>query len=75
MGPNFNIFDPSQWANVTGFIVVAVMAVLSLVVVGFKIAASGKWYDWLGEAHGRGSVEDEWEDDGTPPNRTRRYRA
>jgi len=62
MDSGFNLFDPSQWANVTGFVVVTVMGVLTLVGVLGKLAAGSRWADWLDEAHGRGSVDDTWEE-------------
>ncbi len=57
----FNVFDPSQWADSTGFFVVAAMGVLTLVGALAKLAASGKWADWLDETRGRGSISDPWE--------------
>lgn len=58
----FDIFDPSQWADVTGLVVVLVMACLTLLGAAVKVAAGGRWVDWLDEARGRGSVDDPWED-------------
>lgn len=57
----FNLFDPSQWADVSGYAVVMAFAVVTVVGVVAKIAAGGRWGDWLDEAHGRGSVDDPWE--------------
>ena len=61
MGSNFNIFDPSQWANVTGFGVMVAGAVITLVGVAAKFVGSALWGDWLDETHGRGSIDDLWE--------------
>lgn len=61
MPSNFNVFDPSQWANVSGFFVIVVVAVVTLVGVGLKLTTS-RWSDWLDETHGRGSVDDPWEE-------------
>lgn len=61
----FNVFDPSQWADVTGFVVVAVVAVLTLVGVFAKLATGARWEDWLDELHGQGSIDDAWEEDVT----------
>jgi hypothetical protein len=60
---DFNVFDPSQWADATGFAVVAVVAVLTLVGVFAMLATGTRWADWLDETHGRASVDDPWEDD------------
>ena len=57
----FNVFDPTQWIDVTGFVVVVTMSVVTLAIVVAKLVASAKWSDWLDEAHGRGSVDDPWE--------------
>lgn len=57
-----NLFDPSQWANASGFVVVVVMACITIVGVLAKLIAGSGWADWLDEAHGRGSVDDPWED-------------
>lgn len=57
-----NLFDPSQWANVTGFAVVAIMAGVTLVGVFAKLVGGARWADWLDEVHGRGSIEDPWQD-------------
>ena len=60
MASNFNIFDPSQWANVTGYAVLAVVALLTIIGTA-KFVGSALWGDWLDEAHGRGSIDDLWE--------------
>lgn len=62
----FNVFDPSQWVDVTGFVTVVVVAAATLVGVLAKLAAGGRWGDWLDEAHGRGSIMDPWEEGGAP---------
>ena len=58
---SINLFDPSQWADVTGFAVVIVMASITLIGVLARLAASGRWADWLDDVHGRGSISDPWE--------------
>ncbi len=60
---SFNIFDPSQWADVSGFAIVVVMSLLTIAIVLGRLVASAKWTDWLDETHGRGSVDDPWEND------------
>lgn len=62
MATAYNVFDPSQWADVTGFVVVLAMACVTIVGVLAKLTAGTRWGDWLDEAHGRGSVDDPWED-------------
>lgn len=57
----FDLFDPSQWVNPSGLVVIAVVAALSLVGVFAKLAAGGRWSDWLDEVHGRGSIDDRWD--------------
>ena len=61
MPSNFNIFDPTQWVDASGFVVVVVIAVLTIVGVSLKLVTTG-WSDWLDESHGRGSIEDPWEE-------------
>ena len=61
----FNVFDPSQWADAMGFVVVAVVVALTLLGAIAKLAAGNRWADWLDESHGRGSVEDPWEEQAT----------
>jgi len=65
MSTSFNIFDPSQWANVSGFAVMMVAAVLTVVGALAKLAAGSRWADWLDENHGRASIDDEWEESAT----------
>ena len=62
----FNVFDPSQWNDVSGFAVLAVVAALTVLGAVGKLAASTHWADWLDEAHGRASVDDRWESGGPP---------
>ena len=62
----FNVFDPSQWNDVSGFAVLAVVAALTVLGAVGKLAATTRWADWLDEAHGRGSVDDRWESEGPP---------
>lgn len=58
---SYNVFDPGQWADVTGFAVVVGMAVVTVVGVLANMARSGRWGDWLDEVSGRGSVDDSWD--------------
>ena len=62
----FNVFDPSQWADAMGFVVVALVAVITLVGALAKLAGGARWADWLDETRGRGSVEDPWEEQPAP---------
>jgi hypothetical protein len=56
---NFNIFDPSQWSDVHGYLVL--MAVMAGTLVGtIVMLIGGRWKDWLDEPRGRGSIRDEW---------------
>jgi hypothetical protein len=56
---NFNIFDPSQWSDVHGYIVL--MAVIAGTLVGTTVKLVGhRWTDWLDEPRGRGSIRDNW---------------
>ena len=60
--PGFDLFDPSQWVNPAGLAIIAVVATLSLVGAFAKLAAGGRWADWLDEVHGRGSIDDRWDE-------------
>ncbi|HWC39459.1 MAG TPA: hypothetical protein VG476_13055 [Acidimicrobiales bacterium] len=56
---NFNIFDPTQWSDVHGFIIL--MIVMAGTVLGTILKLIGsRWSDWLDEPRGRGSIHDEW---------------
>jgi hypothetical protein len=56
---NFNIFDPSQWSDVHGFVVLMVVIGGTLFGTVMKLIG-GRWRDWLDEPRGRASIEDDW---------------
>jgi hypothetical protein len=56
---NFNIFDPSQWSDVHGYVVLMVVIAGTLFGTVMKLIG-GRWKDWLDEPRGRGSIEDDW---------------
>ena len=55
-----NVFDPSQWADVSGWVIVMVFSVVTIFGMLMKLVSSAKWQDWLDEPSGRGSVRDDW---------------
>jgi hypothetical protein len=56
---NFNIFDPRQWSDVHGYVVLMVVIVGTLFGTIMKLIG-GRWKDWLDEPRGRASIEDDW---------------
>jgi hypothetical protein len=56
---NFNIFDPSQWSDVHGFVILMVVIAGTLFGTIVKLIG-GRWRDWLDEPRGRASIEDDW---------------
>jgi hypothetical protein len=56
---NFNIFDPNQWSDVHGFVVLMVVIAGTLFGTLMKLIGS-RWRDWLDEPRGRAAIEDDW---------------
>lgn len=56
---NFNIFDPTQWSDVHGFIILMIVMAGTLLGTILKLIGS-RWSDWLDEPRGRGSIRDDW---------------
>jgi hypothetical protein len=75
---NFNIFDPSQWSDVQGYVILVI--VMGATLLGTLLMAIGPgWKDWLDEPRGRGSIRDSWlldridpDERGSRPRRPRR---
>ncbi len=53
------IYDPTQWADATGWWWLLAASVGSLVLAAAKLAGP-RWDDWLDERVGRGSISDDW---------------
>jgi len=67
---NFNIFDPRQWSDVHGYLIL--MAVIAGTLFGTIMKViGGRWKDWLDEPRGRGSIQDDWLLDGIEARRSR----
>jgi hypothetical protein len=54
-----NLFDPRQWADVHGYLVLATVTGISVVWCIWKMTFI-PWKDWVDERWGRGSVRDWW---------------
>jgi hypothetical protein len=56
---NFNIFDPRQWSDVHGYVVLLIVMAGTLIGTTSKLLGA-RWKDWLDEPRGRGSIRDDW---------------
>jgi len=66
-----NIYDPSQWSDVHGYVVLLFAMGTTLLWLVVKLI-DGAWTDWLDERSGRGSVRDTWMLDRVDRERSRK---
>ena len=54
-----NIFDPNQWANVSGWWLLIAIVVGTLVLTASKLAGP-RWDEWFDQPLGRSEPGDDW---------------